>query len=196
MRLWLTSIDLPSPDQIARFWLPVGAAAVLVTVTATGWFTQPDRFVRGYAPQQPVAFSHRLHAGAMQIPCQYCHSDVLRSRHASVPPVDVCMYCHRVTKTDSPAIQVLAHAEATGQVVAWKRIHSLPDHAYFDHRPHVAAGILCQTCHGEVETMEVVSQHMSMRMGNCLGCHRDPKAALPPGSPIKSGPDNCNACHR
>jgi hypothetical protein len=196
MRLGPTRLVLPSPDQIGRFWLPVGAGAVALTVVGVGWLTQPERFARGYAPEQPIPFSHRLHAGAMQIPCQYCHSGVRRSRHASVPPVDTCMNCHSVTKKDSPTIQRLARARLTGEVLPWKRIHALPDLAYFDHRPHVAAGILCQTCHGEVQTMEVVSQHMSMRMGNCLGCHRDPKAALPAGSPIRRGPDNCNACHR
>ena len=78
----------------------------------------------------------------------------------------------------------------------WKRIHSLPDHVYFDHRPHVNAGILCQTCHGEVQTMNVVYQNMSMRMSNCLGCHRAPKDALPADSKILKGPEHCYACHR
>jgi hypothetical protein len=183
-------------DQVARFWLPVGAIAVATTVGVVGWSTQPDRFARGYAPSQPIPYSHRLHAGTLQIPCEYCHSDVRRSRHASVPPVDTCMNCHRMTKTDSPAIRQLAEAQATGQPIAWQRIHLLPDHVYFDHRPHVAAGIRCQTCHGPVETMDVTSQQMSMRMGNCLGCHRDPKAALPPDSPIRRGPEDCSTCHR
>ncbi len=196
MRLKPRGLVLPSPDQITRFWLPAGAGAVAFTVTIVGWFTQPDRFVRGYQPQQPIPYSHRLHAGTMQIPCQYCHEGVRRSRHATVPPVDTCMNCHRVTKKDSPLIQRLAQAEQTGTVIPWKRIYVLPDFVFFDHRPHVAAGILCQTCHGEVETMEVVYQHMSLRMGNCLGCHRDPKAALPAGSAIQHGPDYCNACHR
>jgi len=78
----------------------------------------------------------------------------------------------------------------------WERIHKLPDYVFFDHRPHVSAGILCQTCHGEVETMDVLYQQMSMRMSNCLGCHRDPRFALPADSKIVRGPENCNACHR
>lgn len=165
-------------------------------MTAVGWFTQPDRFARLYAPEQPIAYSHRLHAGTMKIPCQYCHGGVLRSRHAGVPAVETCMNCHRVTKTDSPAIQELTAIYESGRPLHWKRVHALPDHVFFDHRPHVKAGVACQTCHGEIQKMEVVSQHMSMRMSNCLGCHREAHAALSPDSKIERGPEHCNACHR
>lgn len=180
----------------ARFLLPAGGAALLVTVLGVGWYTQPDRYVRGYAPEQPIPYSHRLHAGVLKIPCQYCHSGALRSRLAGIPPVEKCMNCHRVTKTDSPHIQRLAALYEAGRPLAWARVHALPDHVYFDHRPHVSAGILCQTCHGEVQTMEVLSQEISLRMGNCLGCHRDAHDALPAGSNIAGGPEHCNACHR
>jgi hypothetical protein len=183
-------------DRAARFLLPVGALAVLCTMLIVGWFVQPDRFARGYAPGQPIPFSHRLHAGTMQIPCLYCHSGANRSRIAGVPAVETCMNCHRVTKLDSPAIRQLTALYQAGKPVQWQRIHHLPDHVFFDHRPHVNAGIACQTCHGEVQTMDVVSQRMSMRMGNCLGCHRDPHAALPAGSAIRKGAEQCGVCHR
>ncbi len=188
--------SLSSLDRLARFWLPAGATAVAATVLLVGWFTEPGRYVRGYAPEQPIAFSHRLHAGEMAMPCQYCHAAARRGRHAMVPAVDICMNCHRVTRTDRPAVRRLAALYRSGGVLPWRRIHVLPDYVYFDHRPHVLAGILCQTCHGEVEEMEIVRQYMSMRMGNCLGCHRDPQAALPAGSPIQRGPEHCDACHR
>lgn len=180
----------------ARFLLPLGAAAVLLTVLGVGWYTQPDRYVRGYAPPQPIPYSHRLHAGVLKIPCQYCHAGVLRSRLAGIPSVEKCMNCHRVTKTESPHIRTLAALYETGRPLAWARVHALPDHVYFDHRPHVGAGILCQTCHGEVQNMEVLSQEVALRMGNCLGCHRDVHDALPAGSKIAAGPEHCNACHR
>ena len=179
-----------------RFILPVGFAAGLVTVLAVGWYTQPDRFVRGYAPEQPIPYSHKLHAGVLKIPCLYCHSGAFKSRLAQIPDVERCMNCHKVTKTDSSAIKKLAAIYASGEPLKWERIHALPDHVYFDHRPHVNAGILCQTCHGEVQEMQVVDQKMSLRMSNCLGCHRDPRFALPADSNIKSGPVHCNACHR
>jgi hypothetical protein len=135
-------------------------------------------------------------AGTLQIQCLYCHSGAPRSRVAGVPAVETCMNCHRVTKVDSPDIVRLTEIYRTGQPLVWQRVHNLPDHVFFDHRPHVNAGIACQTCHGEVQTMDVVSQRMSMRMSNCLGCHRDPHAAVPAGSPIQRASENCGACHR
>jgi hypothetical protein len=174
----------------------VGGGAILLTVTAVGWFTQPDRFARLFAPAQPIPYSHRLHAGTMKIPCQYCHTGVSRSRKAGVPAVETCMNCHRVAKTDSAVIRELTAIYESGRPLEWRRVHALPDHVYFDHRPHVSAGIACQTCHGEIQNMEVVSQYMSMRMGNCLGCHRQAHDAVAPDSKIERGPEHCNACHR
>jgi len=180
----------------SRFILPTAVAAVLLTVLAVGWQVQPDRFETRYQPVQPIAYSHKLHAGTMQIPCLYCHSNALRSRHATIPTVAKCMNCHNVTKTDSLQVKVIAATFSSGELLKWQRIHSLPDYTFFDHRPHVNGGILCQTCHGEIQKMEVVSQHMSMRMGNCLGCHRDPQFALPADSQIKRGSEDCSVCHR
>jgi hypothetical protein len=179
----------------SRFILPAGTVAILCTVVAVGWFVQPDRFVQGYQPAQPIAFSHRQHPGDLRIPCLYCHSGALKSRVAGIPAIGKCLNCHRVTRVDRPEIIKLTKIYNSGQPMKWKRIHSLPDHVFFDHRPHVNAGIVCQTCHGEVQTMNVVYQNMSMRMSNCLGCHRDPKDALP-DSKITKGPEHCNACHR
>ncbi len=183
-------------DRFVRYVLPIGAACLLTTVGAVAWFAQPDRYVRGYAPEQPIPYSHALHAGTMRIPCLYCHSGADRSRHAGIPAVETCMNCHRVTKTESPAIKELTALYTSGRPLEWVRVHTLPDYVFFDHRPHVNAGIACQTCHGEVQTMTVLTRRMSMRMGSCLGCHRDPRAALPAGSKIQRGPEHCNACHR
>ena len=180
----------------SKFVLPIGIAAVLTTVLGVGWYTQPDRFVRGYQPVQPIPYSHQLHAGVLRIPCLYCHSGALKSRLAGIPAVEKCMNCHKVTRVDRPDIKRLTAIFDSGTPLQWERIHSLPDHVYFDHRPHVAAGILCQTCHGEIQPMQVVYQNMSMRMSNCLGCHRNPKDALPADSKILKGPEHCFICHR
>lgn len=180
----------------SKIILPVGLAAVLLTVIGVGWYTQPDRFVRGYQPTQPIQYSHALHPGTLRIPCQYCHSGAAVSRQAGIPSVEKCMNCHNVTKTDRPDIQKLTAIYKSGEPLQWERVHSLPDHIYFDHRPHVNAGMLCQTCHGEVQTMHLVYQNMSVRMSNCLGCHRAPADALPAGSAITKGPEHCYACHR
>jgi hypothetical protein len=180
----------------SKFILPFAAVAVLATVLGVGWYTQPDRFVRGYQPAQPIPYSHQLHAGILRVPCLYCHSGALKSRFAGIPTVEKCMNCHRVTKVDKPDIKHLAAIHASGEPLQWRRVHNLPNHVYFDHRPHVNAGMLCQTCHGEVQTMPAVRQQMSMRMSNCLGCHRSPQDALPANSMILRGPEQCFACHR
>jgi hypothetical protein len=194
MNLWRESgRDLLN---LSKFILPAGFVAVLATVLSVGWFTQPDRLVLGYQPTQPIAFSHKLHPGTLRIPCQYCHSGVLKSRQGGIPTVEKCMNCHRVTKIDSPEIKRLTAIYSAGTPLEWKRIHALPDHVYFDHRPHVNAGVLCQTCHGEVQTMDVVYQNMSMRMSNCLGCHRNPGKAIPADSVITRASEQCYACHR
>jgi hypothetical protein len=180
----------------SKYILSFGFPAILATVLGVGWYTQPDRFVRGYQPAQPIPYSHQLHAGELKIPCLYCHSGAFKSRLAGIPTVEKCMNCHRVTNLDSPNIRQLAAIYSSGEPLQWRRIYWLPDHVYFDHRPHVSAGILCQTCHGEVQTMQVVYQYMSMRMSNCLVCHRSPRDALPAGSKISKGAEECYACHR
>jgi hypothetical protein len=201
-------LDFPDLDRIAetlweglrdpavRVILAAAASAALLTVCCVGWVAQPGRLARGFAPAQPIPFSHRLHAGSLAIPCLHCHPGAEKSRAAGIPPAEACMGCHKVTKTESPAIRRLSAVFEAGKVLAWKRVHSLPGHVFFDHRPHVLAGIACQTCHGPVQEMAVVSQRMSMRMGNCLACHRNPRPALPAGSAIGRAPENCNACHR
>jgi hypothetical protein len=172
-------------DRFFRFVLPLGALALLSTVLVASYAAEPDRFTLGAAPAQPIAFSHRLHAGDNHIPCLYCHTGATRSRAAGVPPAQTCMNCHTVTRVDRPAVQTLARLVETGEALAWVRVHDLPDHVFFDHRPHVRAGIACQSCHGEVQTMERVSREAPLRMGKCLACHRD-----------ADGPTHCWACHR
>ena len=177
-------------DRCFRLVLPVAVPALLATALAVGWWTQPDRFVRGRAPRQAIPFSHALHAGTLRIHCGYCHSGAERAPLAGIPSVETCMDCHRVTRTESPAIQQLTRTYESGQRLAWQRVHALPHHVAFDHRPHVAAGLACQSCHGEVQTMTVLERRMSLRMGSCLACHRDP------GEGRAKGPEHCAACHR
>lgn len=147
---------------------------------------------QGYEPEQPIAYSHAVHAGQRQIDCLYCHFGAERSRHAGVPPAQVCMNCHSQVKRDSPEVQKIEAAVESGIPIAWTRVHRFPDHAYFDHSRHVAvAGIRCQSCHGPVETMTRVRQVKSMSMGFCLDCHRTSKQ---PGNGLAPSTD-CSACH-
>ena len=154
-----------------------------------------------YQPEQPIAFSHELHAGQNQIDCNYCHSSARHSKHSGIPSANVCMNCHMYVDgseiTDasgnlkyngerSPEIAKIYAAigwdpEQRGyiedyeeQPIKWIRIHNLPDLAYFNHSQHVNAGNLeCQECHGPVETMEEVYQYSELTMGWCINCHRE-----------------------
>jgi hypothetical protein len=141
---------------------------------------------QGYEPDQPIPYSHKLHAGDLKIDCKYCHSQVTESRHAAVPPLNVCMNCHLTVKTDSPHIQKLAEAYNSGKSIAWNKVHLLPDHVKFNHAPHIKAGKDCTICHGNVQEMEKVKQVSSLSMGWCVNCHRQPE---------NKAPTNCSTCH-
>jgi len=154
---------------------------------------------KGYEPIQPIHFSHKIHAGDNGIDCKYCHSSARVSKTSGIPSLNVCMNCHKnisefqgdkdSTYVDhskefySGEIKKLYDAvgwDATAQKytgkqkpVKWVRIHNLPDFVYFNHSQHVSvAGVECQTCHGPVETMEVMKQHAPLTMGWCINCHR------------------------
>ena len=133
----------------------------------------------GYAPAQPIAYSHQLHAGEFEIPCQYCHTGVEIGKSANIPSANICMNCHTyIQNVDgqegvSPEIAKIHNAVNTNTPIEWVRVHNLPDLAYFNHSQHVkVGGVECQTCHGPIEEMEVVSQHSSLTMGWCIDCHR------------------------
>lgn len=169
-----------------------------------------------YEPAQPIAYSHRLHAGELQIACLYCHFGAEKSRHAGIPPANVCMNCHKtVTATlgavraedelarkEKRAIRPVMSAELaklydaikTGRPVAWTRVHRLPDFVYFDHRSHLSAGVSCQACHGPVETMERVRQVSDLSMGWCVNCHRQASREGVNGRPVQASID-CATCH-
>jgi mono/diheme cytochrome c family protein len=138
---------------------------------------------QGYAPKQPIAFSHKLHAGQYEIDCKYCHTGVMKGKSATIPSINICMNCHRAVKTESPQIQKLWAAAdwqpetntfgPNQRPIEWVRIHNLPDLAYFNHAQHVnVGGIECQTCHGPIEEMDVVKQYSLLTMGWCIDCHR------------------------
>ncbi|MFL0354133.1 cytochrome c3 family protein [Xanthomarina sp. GH4-25] len=153
---------------------------------------------QGYQPVQPIHFSHKIHAGDNGIDCKFCHSSARVSKTSGIPSLNVCMNCHKsvyevaeTTATEEYSKEFYdgeikklydavgwsdADQKYTGetQPVKWVRIHNLPDFAYFNHSQHVSvAGIECQTCHGPIEEMEIVSQYSPLTMGWCINCHRD-----------------------
>lgn len=133
-----------------------------------------------YAPDQPIKFSHKIHAGDNQTECRYCHHDADYSKSAGIPSNNVCMNCHNVVKTGTNSgnfeINKIIRSINAGTPVEWVRVHNLPDHAYFNHAQHANVGkIECQTCHGNVEEMHILKQVSDLSMGWCVNCHRDTK---------------------
>ena len=128
---------------------------------------------QGYAPKQPIPFSHKLHAGEMKINCAYCHTGVYKGKQAGIPSANICMNCHNAIKRESPYIQQIYTAIEKNQPIEWVRVHNLPDLAYFNHAQHTnVGGLECANCHGEINKMEVVQQKSSLTMGWCIDCHR------------------------
>ncbi len=128
---------------------------------------------QGYAPTQPIPFSHKLHAGQYEIACQYCHTGVEKGKSANIPSANICMNCHNAIKTTSPNMQKIYDAVLKDEPIQWVRIHNLPDLAYFNHAQHVkVGGLACENCHGDIKEMEVVQQVSLLTMGWCIDCHR------------------------
>ncbi len=177
-----------SPTQVLIALLVFGGAVTF----AFYWWASPSNTDVGYKPVQPVAYSHELHAGTLKIDCRYCHTYVERSQFAGVPSTQVCMNCHSQAKKDSPLLAAVRKSWDEGrgtQAIPWKRIHKLPDHAFFNHSAHVGFGvgdnraaIGCETCHGRIDTMAVVKQVEPLSMSWCIACHNDPAASIRPVS--------------
>lgn len=160
----------------------------------------------GYQPEQPLPFSHRLHAGNLDIDCQYCHTGADESRHATLPSLKTCDNCHSTVKgktTESKeAIAKLDAYVEKGESPAWKRVHNNPDFVYFSHMTHVriarnGAGFACETCHGEMGEKGVASQEHDLSMGWCINCHRTWNEEYENNGFKAAAPVNaCDACHR
>jgi cytochrome c551/c552 len=173
-------------------------AGIFITKAGIGLGRQKE-----YQPEQPIFYSHKVHAGTNQISCLYCHGNAWESRHAAVPSVNVCMNCHKtITEYKGPTLyndngdsisgtaqlhklfkyagfdpnNAAAWKADNAKPVPWIRIHSLPDHVYFNHSQHVRAGkVQCQTCHGPITEMDEVKQFSELSMGWCINCHRETK---------------------
>lgn len=129
---------------------------------------------QNYQPTQPIAFSHKIHAGQFEIDCNYCHTGVRNSKSANIPSVNICMNCHNSINTEKPEIQKILTAYEEKKPIEWIRVHNLPDLSYFNHSQHVeVGGIECETCHGPIKEMDVVYQYAELTMGWCVNCHRE-----------------------
>jgi hypothetical protein len=175
------------PQSANRLPLVIAVAALVLPAAAVGfvWYYFSPRFTDvGYQPVQPVPYSHKLHAGEMQIDCRYCHASVERSAVANVPPTQTCMNCHLLVARNSEALAPIRDSAKNDRPMRWLRVHKLGEYAYFNHRVHVTAGVGCVSCHGHIEEMEVVHQVEPLSMSWCLDCHRNPQPYLRPLSEI------------
>ena len=191
-------MDKDMLDYNIKVRLPIIVLVVLITYFATFFYSFDERNLIGYAPEQPINFSHKLHAGEMGLDCRYCHSGVEKSRHSNIPSVDTCMNCHSVVKTDSPEIKKLTDYYKNDKPLEWARIHRQPGHVYFNHSVHINKGVDCSSCHGNVNEMDIVHKNKKLTMGHCLDCHRESHTEVTDHGVIRKhqGPQHCTACHR
>jgi menaquinone reductase, multiheme cytochrome c subunit len=216
----MSAIFPKSSDKILR----IGGAIVLFMAVAggsvVGYLALPEVVDTGYSPVQPVAYSHKLHAGNLGMDCFYCHSTVERSWYAAVPATETCMNCHVRVRKDGPRLAKVRESHATGKPIPWVEIHKLPDYVYFNHQAHVQSGVSCVSCHGRVDQMIEVKQVQPLTMAWCLDCHRNPAPNVRPVELVTNlawdpGPEkreqigkelvaekrivpptNCSGCHR
>ncbi len=208
-----------SADRQLRIVISAILLAIVAAITLSAYLFRPERADTGYQPRQPVAYSHKLHAGNLGLDCRYCHSTIERSAYAAIPSTETCMNCHTRVKADSPLLQLVRESYATGRPIPWVHIHKLPDYVYFNHQAHLNAGVSCVSCHGRVDQMAEVKQVKPLSMAWCLECHRNPAPNVRPVSfitkldwqpdrdPAAIGreliaakhiapPTNCSGCHR
>lgn len=140
--------------------------------------------MRDPSPQQPIAFSHRQHAATFEIDCRYCHRGVEVSPVAGVPPMSTCQSCHMFIANDKPEVVKLMEYVERKEAVPWVRVYKLPEHVYFPHMMHIRAGLNCAKCHDNVASMQRIERKVSLKMGWCLGCHREYEASI-----------DCWTCH-
>ncbi|WP_300979996.1 c-type cytochrome [Sediminibacterium sp. Gen4] len=194
-----------SPIEPVPFWRNKSYIAMITVIlfVVGGYLTSKGAMALGrskdYQPEQPIYYSHKVHAGINQINCQYCHTGVYQGKQATIPSVNVCMNCHmsineyngeKMYTEDGDEINGTAEIQklykyagfepgkpwdpSKAKPIEWVRIHNLPDHVYFNHSQHVKAGkVECQTCHGEIQKMGEVKQFSDLSMGWCINCHRE-----------------------
>ena len=130
--------------------------------------------------QQPVQFSHKHHVGDDGIDCRYCHQTVETTASAGMPATQTCMNCHSQIWSDSPYLEPVRASFRDNKPIEWQRVHDLPEYAYFNHSIHIAKGVGCSTCHGQIDNMPAVFQENSLQMEWCIACHRAPEKFIRP----------------
>lgn len=216
----MRQIFRPHDNTLAKLSI-VGAILFVIGLGAFGyWLARSSYYTKvGVDVEQPVPFSHRHHVEGVGIDCRFCHTSVEKSSFAGIPPTATCMKCHNIIWKESPALEPVRESWRTGKPLNWWRVHDLPDHVYFNHSVHIAKGVSCLECHGQVNNMPLMRKQNTLHMEWCLACHRDPVKRLSPKEEVFNmhwqkpenikelqkqlaekykvkSVQNCSACHR
>lgn len=164
----------------------VGAGTLVSVSAALYW--GPSVTMKGFAPQQPIPFSHQRHVQGNGIDCRYCHTTVETSAFAGIPPTETCMSCHSQILTDQEMFAPIHESWDTGKPMEWTRVYDLPDFVYFNHSIHIDRGMGCSTCHSNsrqrLEEMRLTAKAHTLHMRWCLECHRAPEKFIRPRSEV------------
>jgi cytochrome c7-like protein len=181
----VAQIFRPAANTIAVLLMALLAAAPILAV-GLGYTLMTSSYVtnEGVTREQPVPFSHAHHVGGLGLDCRYCHTSVSTARFAGVPPTETCMTCHSQLWTNAQMLAPVRTSLASNMPIHWRRVHVLPDYVYFDHSIHIAKGVGCSSCHGDVDRMPLMRQAAPLTMGWCLDCHRNPETAIRPKDKI------------
>lgn len=178
-----------STNTLARLLIVGGAGgAMLVAITAWAVYHSPWKSRVDVKIEQPIPFSHKHHAGELGIDCRYCHTQVETDADAGLPATETCMHCHSIIWKDAPMLAPVRESLAQGTPLSWQRVYKLPDYVFFNHSMHVQHGVQCDTCHGKIETMPLVSRAQDLTMRWCIDCHEQ--------QPDAARLTDCDTCHR
>ena len=164
--------------KVSMLGVPLGLASVGLFLTAffrSGYATGAYEVV-----DQPIPFSHKHHVGELGIDCRYCHTAVEESSYAGIPPSSTCINCHQQIWTGADYLKPIREGYAKDESVVWNKVHNLPHYVYFNHSIHVAKGVGCVECHGQVDEMPLMWQTKTLLMEWCIDCHRYPTSHLRP----------------
>jgi Cytochrome c7 and related cytochrome c len=181
----MAALFRPAANLAATLVLLIVAALVIGGV-AWWWFWPRTNYARHvyWTISQLVPFSHEHHVAGLGIDCRFCHTAVEVSSNAGMPPTYTCMTCHSQIWTNADILAPLRESLATDKPIVWNRVNDLPDYVYFNHSIHIAKGVGCSSCHGEVDRMPLSYKARSLTMQFCLDCHRDPGPQLRPKDQI------------
>jgi len=176
-----------STNTLSRLSIFGGIFVIAFLVWAWAELNASTYATRAKVPvEQPVPFSHEHHVGGLGIDCRYCHTTVEDSSFANIPPTKTCMNCHSQIWSTAPMLEPVRESFRTDKSIRWIRVHDLPDYVYFNHSIHVAKGVGCTTCHGQVNKMPLMWQESSLQMSWCLDCHRHPERFVRPRAEVFS----------